>query len=103
MSHRLRRWKGMAASAVMPGQRPVSDADAEEIRAAKAAVEKAQLDLERKVTKALKHGASVRSVAALGFATNTVLKYGHSHGWPTPAERAKFNESRWDRYRDSKD
>jgi len=103
MSHRLRRWKGMAASAVMPDQRPVSDDDAALIAAAKKAVEKAQRDLELAVTRALKNGASTRSIAALGFATNTVLKYGHSHGWPTAAERAKFNESRWDRYRDSKD
>lgn len=87
----------------MPDARPVADDDAEDIRAKLAAVRQAQKELELAVTTALKNGASVRAVAELGLSTNTVLKYGHSHGWPREQDRARFYESRWDRARRRKD
>jgi hypothetical protein len=82
----------------MPDARPISDPDAERIRAALAAVQAAQAELEHSVAGALLNGASVRAVAALGVSPNTVQKYGRAHGWPTEANRRRFNESRWDRY-----
>jgi hypothetical protein len=81
----------------VPDVRPVSDGDAERIRAALRGVVDAQDELEKAVAAALKHGASVRSVAALGLSTNTVQKYGRAHGWPTQENRARFYETRWDR------
>lgn len=81
----------------MPDQRPVSDKAAERIAAALKAVDDAQAELEKAVTAALKEGASVRSVAALGLSTNTVMKYGRAHGWPTAEHRKRFYESRYDR------
>ena len=81
----------------MPYARPVDERDAERIRAALAGVTAAQQQLERAVADALLHGASVRAVAELGISPNTVQKYGRAHGWPTEANRSRFNESRWDR------
>jgi hypothetical protein len=49
------------------------------------------------VARALRNGASVRAVADLGLAPNTVQKYGRAHGWPTADNRRRFYESRWDR------
>ena len=81
----------------MPDARPVDERDAERIRAALAGVTAAQQQLEQAVADALLHGASVRAVAELGISPNTVQKYGRAHGWPTEANRSRFNESRWDR------
>lgn len=81
----------------MPDARPVGDPDAARIRAALAGVRAAQEHLEQVVADALLHGASVRAVAELGLSPNTVQKYGRAHGWPTDANRSRFNESRWDR------
>jgi uncharacterized protein YjcR len=39
----------------------------------------------------------VRAVPELGVSTNTVQKYGRSHGWPTEENRERFYESRYDR------
>jgi hypothetical protein len=77
--------------------RPVTEVDAARIRAAVAGVRKAQEDLERAVARALRNGASVRSVAELGLSANTVQKYGRAHGWPTEENRERFYESRYDR------
>ncbi|WP_034509774.1 hypothetical protein [Blastococcus sp. URHD0036] len=77
----------------MPDQRPVTDGDVERIRAAMAGVSAAQERLEQAVAEALLNGASVRSVAALGFSANTVQKYGRAHGWPTAVNRSRFYES----------
>ncbi|WP_040336640.1 hypothetical protein [Candidatus Blastococcus massiliensis] len=82
----------------MPDARPVSDEDGERITAALAGVRAAQDELERAVAQALGSGASVRAVSELGLSPNTVQKYGRAHGWPTEENRARFNESRWDRY-----
>lgn len=82
----------------MPDARPVDDDDAQRITAALEAVGSAQQALEEAVAAALLHGASVRAVAELGISPNTVQKYGRAHGWPTEENRARFNESRWDRY-----
>ncbi|SFF50863.1 hypothetical protein [Blastococcus tunisiensis] len=82
----------------MPDARPVSDQAAARIRTALAGVRTAQDDLEVAVARALLDGASVRAVAELGLSPNTVQKYGRAHGWPTEENRARFNESRWDRY-----
>lgn len=81
----------------MPDARPVGEQDAEEIRAALEGITAAQDRLERAVADALLHGASVRAVAELGVSPNTVQKYGRAHGWPTKLNRARFNETRWDR------
>lgn len=81
----------------MPDSRPVTEADAARIRRALDGVNRAQDDLERAVARALTHGASVRSVADLGLAPNTVQKYGRAHGWPTEENRERFYESRYDR------
>ena len=82
----------------MPDARPISDQDAERIRAALAGVQAAQDELEASVARALLHGASVRAVSELGVSPNTVQKYGRAHGWPSDENRQRFNESRWDRY-----
>jgi hypothetical protein len=71
--------------------------DAARVRAALAGVRKAQQKLEKVVAEALKNGASVREVAVLGLAANTVQKYGRTHGWPTEENRERFYESRYDR------
>ena len=81
----------------MPDSRPVTGVDAARIRAAVAGVRKAQERLEEAVARALKNGASVRSVAELGLSANTVQKYGRAHGWPTEENRDRFYESRYDR------
>ena len=81
----------------MPDSRPVIGVDAALIRAAVAGVGKAQELLEKAVARALKNGASVRSVAELGLSANTVQKYGRAHGWPTEENRTRFYESRYDR------
>jgi uncharacterized protein YjcR len=81
----------------VPDARPVGDQDAQLIRAALEGVTAAHERLERVVADALLHGASVRAVAELGISPNTVQKYGRAHGWPTEANRSRFNESRWDR------
>ena len=81
----------------MPDARPVGEQDAHRIRAALAGVTAAQERLERVVAEALLRGASVRAVAELGVSPNTVQKYGRAHGWPTAANRSRFNETRWDR------
>lgn len=81
----------------MPDPRPVTDDDAAHVRAALATVQAAQLALERAVAAALRNGASVRAVAELGLAPNTVQKYGRAHGWPTEQNRERFYESRYDR------
>ena len=81
----------------MPDSRPVTGADAVRIRAAVAAIEKAQKKLQKAVAQALRNGASVRSVAQLGLSANTVQKYGRAHGWPTEETRERFYESRYDR------
>lgn len=83
--------------AVVPDSRPVTDVDAARVRAAVVGVRKAQEALERAVAQALRNGASVRSVAELGLAANTVPKYGRAHGWPTEENRERFYESRYDR------
>ena len=82
----------------MPDARPISDQDAERIRAALGGVQAAQDELEASVARALLNGASVRAVSELGVSPNTVQKYGRAHGWPTDENRQRFNESRWDRY-----
>jgi uncharacterized protein YjcR len=81
----------------VPDSRPVTEVDAARIRAALADVREAQETLEKAVTKALRSGASVRSVAELGLSANTVQKYGRAHGWPTEENRERFYESRYDR------
>jgi uncharacterized protein YjcR len=81
----------------VPDSRPVTDLDAERIRAALADVRKAQEALQEAVAQALKNGASVRAVAELGVSANTVQKYGRAHGWPTEENRERFYESRYDR------
>jgi hypothetical protein len=81
----------------VPDSRPVTGVDAARIRAAVAGVRKAQERLEEAVARALKNGASVRSVAELGLSANTVQKYGRAHGWPTEENRDRFYESRYDR------
>jgi hypothetical protein len=81
----------------VPDSRPVTRVDAVRVRAALAGVRKAQEVLEKAVARALKNGASVRSVAELGVSTNTVQKYGRAHGWPTEENRERFYESRYDR------
>jgi uncharacterized protein YjcR len=69
-----------------------------------AGVRKAQEELEKAVARALRNGASVRSVAELGLSANTVQKYGRAHGWPTEENRERFYESRYDREeRDSRE
>jgi hypothetical protein len=78
--------------------RPISDQDAERIRAALGGVQAAQDELEVSVARALLNGASVRAVSELGVSPNTVQKYGRAHGWPTDENRQRFNESRWERY-----
>jgi hypothetical protein len=88
----------------VPDSRPVTGVDAARIRAAVAGVRKAQEKLEEAVARALKNGASVRSVAELGLSANTVQKYGRAHGWPTEENRDRFYESRYDREeRESRD
>jgi hypothetical protein len=88
----------------VPDSRPVTGVDAARIRAAVAGVRKAQEKLEEAVARALKNGASVRSVAELGLSGNTVQKYGRAHGWPTEENRDRFYESRYDREeRESRD
>jgi uncharacterized protein YjcR len=82
----------------VPDARPISDEDANRIRAAVAGVRSAQDELEQAVAQALLNGASVRAVSELGLSPNTVQKYGRAHGWPTEENRRRFNESRWDRY-----
>ncbi|WP_324275636.1 hypothetical protein [Blastococcus brunescens] len=82
----------------MPDARPISDEDAERIRTAIAGVRAAQDELEEAVARGLMNGASVRAVSELGLSPNTVQKYGRAHGWPTEENRARFNETRWDRY-----
>jgi hypothetical protein len=82
----------------VPDQRPVTDVDADRIRAALAGIRFAQDALERTVAQALLNGASVRAVAELGLSANTVQKYGRAHGWPTEDNRSRFYESRDDRY-----
>ena len=81
----------------MPDPRPIRDEDAERIPAGIAGVRAAQDMLEKAVARALLRGASVRAVAELVLAPNTVQKYGRAHGWPTEENRNRFNESRWDR------
>jgi hypothetical protein len=81
----------------VPDPRPVTDDDAARVRAAVAAVHEAQQTLERVVAQALRNGASVRAVAELGLAPNTVQKYGRAHGWPTEQNRERFYESRYDK------
>lgn len=81
----------------VPDPRPISEKDAERIRAALSAVRKSQEELEKAVAAALKHGASIRAVAELGLSPNTVQKYGRAHGWPTEENRRRFYETRWDR------
>jgi hypothetical protein len=81
----------------VPDSRPVTEVDAVRIRAAVDGVRKAQETLEEAVASALRNGASVRSVAALGLSANTVQKYGRAHGWPTEENRDRFYESRYDR------
>jgi hypothetical protein len=81
----------------VPDSRPVTEADAARIRAAFAGVRKAHEALETAVARALRNGASVRSVAELGLSANTVQKYGRAHGWPTEENRERFYESRYDR------
>jgi uncharacterized protein YjcR len=81
----------------VPDSRPVTDVDAARVRAAVAGVHKAQEALEKAVARALRNGASVRSVAELGLSANTVQKYGRAHGWPTEQNRERFYESRYDR------
>jgi hypothetical protein len=81
----------------VPDSRPVTEVDAARVRAAVAGVRAAQTALEEAVAQALKNGASVRSVAALGLSANTVQKYGRAHGWPTEQNRERFYESRYDR------
>jgi hypothetical protein len=87
-----------AICSAVPDPRPLSDRDAERIRAALAGLRAAQDELERAVAGALLDGASVRAVAELGLSPNTVQKYGRAHGWPTEENRLRFNESCWDRY-----
>jgi uncharacterized protein YjcR len=82
----------------VPDPRPISDQDAERIRASLAGVRTAQEELEKAVAAALLGGASVRAVSELGLSPNTVQKYGRAHGWPTAENRLRFNESRWDRF-----
>jgi uncharacterized protein YjcR len=82
----------------VPDPRPISDQDADRIRAAQASVRAAQDELELAVARALLNGSSVRAVAELGLSPNTVQKYGRAHGWPTEENRRRFNESRWDRF-----
>jgi uncharacterized protein YjcR len=81
----------------VPDSRPVTGADAAQIRAAVNGVRKAQEKLEKAVAQALRNGASVRAVAELGVSPNTVQKYGRAHGWPTTENRERFYESRYDR------
>ena len=81
----------------MPDSRPITEADAARIRSAVAEVREAQEELEKAVARALRNGASVRSVAELGLSANTVQKYGRAHGWPTDENRERFYESRYDR------
>jgi hypothetical protein len=81
----------------VPDSRPVTGVDEARVRAAVAGVQKAQEKLEEAVARALKNGASVRSVAELGLSANTVQKYGRAHGWPTEENRERFYESRYDR------
>jgi hypothetical protein len=81
----------------VPDQRPVTEDDAARIQEALDGVRSAQDALEQAVARALRNGASVRAVADLGLAPNTVQKYGRAHGWPTADNRRRFYESRWDR------
>jgi uncharacterized protein YjcR len=81
----------------VPDSRPVTDADAAQIRAALDGVRTAQEALEKAVARALTNGASVRAVAELGVSANTVQKYGRAHGWPSQENRDRFYESRYDR------
>ena len=56
------------------------------------------------MARALRKGASVRSVAKPGLSANTVQKYGRAPGWPTEENRERFYESRHDREeRDSRE
>jgi hypothetical protein len=88
----------------VPDSRPVTEVDAARIRGAIADVRKAHEALEKAVARALRNGASVRSVADLGLSANTVQKYGRAHGWPTEENRDRFYESRYDREeRESRD
>jgi len=88
----------------VPDSRPVTEVDAILIHAAVDGVRKAQETLEEAVARALRNGASVRSVAELGLSANTVQKYGRAHGWPTEENRDRFYESRYDREeRESRD
>jgi hypothetical protein len=81
----------------VPDSRPVTGIDAARVRAAVVGVRAAQAALEKAIARALKNGASVRSVAELGLSATTVQKYGRAHGWPTEENRERFYESRYDR------
>lgn len=84
----------------MPEPREISDKDAERIRDALAARQRAQVDVEKAVAKALLNGASLRAVQeATGLSPNTIRAYGLAHGWPTAENRANFNASKYPRRR----
>lgn len=77
----------------MPQQRgELTPAHVERIAKAMQQLEDAQVERDQAIASALKAGASVREVAAFtGLSTTTVQKIGHMHGWPTAAQR-----QRWD-------
>lgn len=52
--------------------------------------DRAERDLRATVVEALKAGASTREVGKVtGLASNTVTKWGHEGGWPTPEQKAE--------------
>lgn len=83
----------------MPDARPADPKDVERILAAQKVLADGQVELEKAVAAALKHGASLRQLSeATGIATNTLMKYGRTYGWPTKENRANFNATRYGRW-----
>lgn len=71
------------------------DAHAERIAAAMAGMEAAKSERDDAIASALKADLSIRQVAAIsGMSTRTVQDIGHANGWPTPAQRKRWDDQK---------
>lgn len=60
-----------------------------------AGMEAAKTERDAAVTAALKADLSVREVAAIsGMSTRTVQNIGHANGWPTAAQRKRWDDKK---------
>lgn len=81
-------------------RKPVPEEQAARILRAVEALEAARVERDQAMTDALKAGSSLREVAAAaGMSVSQTQKIGHANGWPTPAQKKKWDDEKAERDR----